>query len=298
MVIATPLFCVLLAILSHGPKSTPAPTPWTPTPVTPSPVQPPAPVKPRPGSQVEWISFPAQKSLRDASWGNVLTDIENHLPESMGTQYRDRDKITWAHETTHGIHSHLNNTLNEMGSREYYCLYVLDNKVAKIKQPKITIQQVAGTIPPGLRKSRYQLYLVQQAAAWGKEPIYIWDEWVAYVNGADCGVELQKKKLYDPGKQDSVWGCLEFNVYAVYVAIAQKKLDPTYDNKRMLEFLAYNLERSMKIYNDGTKADVFNWDDHKYLQEVRTGGSASEFRRFVIETWGAPWAKEVFGFEK
>ncbi len=294
--ILTPLFCLLL-ILCGTPNRQHQPTPITP-PGPVRPVNPPTPQKPRPGSQVQWFDFQPLKNLSDPTWGTVLTDIENHLPPSMGTQYRFSDKNTWAHETTHGIHSHLNNTQNPPGDRGYYCLYPGGNKAVKIKQPNIKIADVANLVPNSLRKSRYQLYLVQQRRDWNNEPIYLWDEWVAYCNGADCGIELINKGMYKPGKNDSGWSVLEFSVYATYVAIAQKKLDPSYDNKQLLEFLAWNLERSMRLYTEGQKLPDYNWDNDQYLQYLRTSADAAEFRNFLIDTYGADWANQVFGFRK
>ncbi len=296
MGILTPLFCLLLALSSP----TAAPTPKAPvtpvTPVKPTPPKPqPQPQKVRPGSKVNWIEFKARKKLSDASWGKFLTDIENHLDESLGNQYRDEDKNTWAHETTHGIHSWLNNNLQK--KRTHYHLYVGNDKVAKIKQPKYEIKDVAKLIPETLQKSRYNLYLIKQQDGWNDEPIYLWDEWVAYCNGAQCGIELVNKGTYKPNKNDSVLGVLEFNVYATYVAIAQKKHDSDYDNKEMLEFLAWNLERGMKLFHEGQKLDVFNWDEGKYLKHLQTHDDAKEFRDFLIKNFGRDWTNEVFGFK-
>jgi hypothetical protein len=144
----------------------------------------------KPGNNVKWFEFPAQKRLNDANWGSVLTDIENHLPEKFGTYYRDTDKITWGHETTHGIHSHLNITYRKTNE---YGLYVGNNKAIMLIQPNIRISNVAEYVPNSLRKSRYQLYLVNQTGSWNADPIYLFDEWVAYVNGSEVGVEISQK---------------------------------------------------------------------------------------------------------
>jgi hypothetical protein len=294
MSVLTPLLCFLLLFTGGNAPQTP-PAPVSPIP---GPVDPVKPIAPRPGSKVEWMDFQPLKNLSDPSWGNYLTDIENHLHPSMGKQYRDTDKVTWAHETTHGIHSWLNNSNLKPGDRSYYFMYVGHNKAAKIKQPNIQIADVAKMVPDSLKKSRFNLYLVQQRRDWNNDPIYLWDEWVAYCNGSECGIELVTKKIYAPNKNDSCWGVLEFNVYATYVAMAQKKHDPTYNDKQLLEFLAWNLERGMRLYKDGQKLDVYNWDNGKYLIHLQTHADAAEFRNFIITTYGAEWAEEVFGFRK
>lgn len=184
-----------------------------------------------------------------------------------------------------------------------YGFYVGGNKAAMVPQPKIRITNVAEMIPQKLRKSRYQLYLVSQATSWNADPLYLYDEWNAYVNGATTGVELgQKSKAVfeDPtvSKTDAVLGCLEFNVYALYTCMAAKELDKTYDFKQLLEFTAWNSRRSMKVYHDGYKQEAYNWDDHEYLKFLQTSDDAAKMRAFVIETWGATWANEVFGFKE
>lgn len=288
MGILTPLFCLLLIFLRNPPTDETNPDPE-------QKIERPQEEKPKPGARVSWFEHKVQKDLHEEAWGEYLKDIENHLHPSLGTHYRDKDKITWAHETTHGIHGWLNNEYQEPGDRSHYHFYVGNDKAARVKQPNITIADVAKIVPNSLKKSRFELYLVQQRRDWNDEPLYIWDEWVAYCNGAQCGLELVKKKLYEPNKSDIVWGTLEFNVYAIYVAIAQQKYDPDYDNTQLLEFLAWNLERSMKIYNECQNINAFAWDD-TYIRHLRTNADAAELRNFTIKTWGKKWANDVFGF--
>ena len=309
MLIATPIFCLLFALAGAAKHNEPAPKPTpvnpTPPPHPPCPPIPPVPSPPpapRPGSGVVWTEYKAVKNLGDPSWGDYLTDIENHLPEKFGRQYRFEDKNTWAHETTHGIIGHLNNEwskLNERGVRDKYWLYVGHDRACGIPEPGFKISDISKMVPAKMRQDRFQLYLVQQRKYFENEPVYLFDEWVAYCNGAECGNELAAKNLRQlSGKNDEVFAVLEFGVYASYVAIAQKKYDPEYDNKQLLEFLAWNLERSMKLYREGYKHDNFNWDNNKYLEFLKSSQDAAEWRSFLIEAYGSDWTKEVFGFDK
>lgn len=264
------------------------------SPNTPPQPTPPKPQSSKPGDQTVWFEFLPLKKLSDPSWGAFLTDIENHLPEKMGTTYRDTNKITWSHETTHGIQSHLNNTYRPQGdTARSYGFYVGNNKAVMIPQPKIRISNVAEMVPQSMRKGRYQLYLVSQAGAWNADPLYLFDEWNAYVNGAATGLEVGEN-----GKTDFMFACIEFNVYAIYTCMATKSLDTTYDSKQLFEFAAWNSKRCMEIYQTGYKKEIFNWDNHKYLNELQTGNDAKAMRQFVIATWGAAWAEEVFGFKE
>lgn len=308
MLIATPIFCLILMLVGANPQPEPAPAPHpapAPSPMpapNPPPGPQPQPQKPRPGSQVKWTEFKAEKNLSNDAWGVYLTDIENHLPWKYGKQYRFDDKNTWAHETTHGIQAHLNNEWSKAdrnGKRDVYWLYIGYDKAAGIPQPNIKISDISRLVPEKLRKSRFNLYLVEQRKYFENEPIYIFDEWVAYCNGAECGNELLNKKLVQKqNKTDELWSVVEFSVYATYVAISQKKNDPDYDNKQLMEFLAFNLERSMKLYRDGMKHDCLNWDNNEYLEFLKTAPEASEWRGFLIDNYGATWTKEVYGFDK
>lgn len=288
--ILTPIFCLIL-VLSSTTKLAPKPTPFPPI------VVPPQPEKILPGSKVEWFEFKTRKNLKDEKWGNYLTDIENHLDASKGTHYRDKDFNTWAHETTHGIHGWMNNKLQD--KRTHYHLYVGYDKAVKIKQPNFKISDVAKMVPSSLQKNRYQLYLIKQQSGWNNEPIYLWDEWVAYCNGIEASIEMVNKKLFNPPKDsrtDSGWSVIEFGVYATYVAMAQKKHDPSYDNQQMMEFLAWNLERSMRLYKESQAIYYFTWDNNVYLNHLRTSEDAADFRQFIIDNYGKEWASKVFDF--
>ncbi|MBI2395965.1 MAG: hypothetical protein HYV09_40760 [Deltaproteobacteria bacterium] len=250
--------------------------------------------KGRPGDHVEWLAFPAQKSLSDASWGPALTDVENHLPSSYGTTYRDADKITHGHETSHGIHAHLRNYFNKTGQRAN-ALYVLGDRAAIVVEPKIRKSQVAPFVPTSLRGSRYATYVTGQTA-WDDTPLYVWDEWNAYVNGGAVGTDLVKRGLWKAGWRDGVNGQLEFAVYAVAVAMAVQKHDPAYleGNQQFRELLAWNLRRTMSIFREGQKMKEFAWaTQDAYYERMKTGADAAPWRAFFEGFFGDAFTKEV-----
>lgn len=251
--------------------------------------------KGRPGDNVVWFTYPATKSLSDASWGPVLTDIENHLPAKYGTTYRDSDKITHGHETSHGIHSDVRNYHNKSGKRANG-LYALNDKGVIIVEPNIRKSAAAAHIPASLRGSRYSLYITGQVE-WDDTPLYIWDEWNAYVNGGAVGTDLVKRGMWKYGWRDGVNGQLEFAVYAVAVAMAVQKGDPSYftGNEQFREFLAWNLRRTMEIYREGAVMKDFAWKDQDaYLERLKTSADAEAWRAFVKSFFGEQFYKEVF----
>ena len=78
-----------------------------------------------PGDRVQWVRFPVQNEEANAQWGDFLTDIARHLPSQYGKKYYSDDRITHAHETTHGINSHLSNHPDEIapGTRRHGSVY-------------------------------------------------------------------------------------------------------------------------------------------------------------------------------
>lgn len=250
--------------------------------------------KGRPGDNVDWYSYPAEKSLSDPSWGPALTDIENHLHSKYGTTYRDGDKITHGHETSHGIHAHLRNYHNKTGKRAN-AFYVLNDKAALVVEPNIRKSAAAAYIPASLRGSRYGLYITGQVE-WDDTPLYIWDEWNAYVNGGAVGTDLVKRGLWKYGWRDGVNGQLEFAVYAVAVAMAVEKADATYltTNEQFREFLAWNLRRTFTIYREGAVMKDFAWKEQDaYYDRLKTSADAEAWRAFVKKFFGDGFYKEV-----
>src|SRR5438309_5709888 len=108
-----------------------------------------------PGDDVEWIRFPAQNDQSNPQWGDFLTDIAQHLPTQYGDHYSSNDRITHAHETTHGINSHISNHLRHDGGPAYG-FYVGNDQAILLSGPRVKLSQVAALIPESLRGSRYQ----------------------------------------------------------------------------------------------------------------------------------------------
>lgn len=277
----------------------PEPVPVNPEPITPDPVIPtpiPVPVDPEPivepGDKVQWQVFEPLKNLSNPKWGDVLTDIENHLHPRYGTQYRFADKSTWTHETLHGVNNYLYN--DKRPNSRSMGFYVGNNKCAFVNQPTIRIADIAKKIPTSLRKGRYNLYLINQQRDWNDDPLYLFDEWLCYISGAECSAELLEKKLDSLAKTDSLWGVLEFSVYATYVYMVAKEKDVNYDFTQLHEFVAYNLKRSFELYEKGKVFNELNWDDDAYLSEIRSGAACEELRVFLRKTYGDVWVNKLF----
>jgi hypothetical protein len=129
---------------------------------------------------MSWLKL---EPSRKPTESGILGDVDCHLP--AGHIYRDNDKVTWAHETTHGINARIRN--ENRVSNGYYCLF---NRAFSIDSPRITLRQIADATPAKLRSGKtYKLYLVQQQRYWNDTPLYVLDELTAYTNGALAGIE-------------------------------------------------------------------------------------------------------------
>ncbi len=248
-----------------------------------------------PTPQVAWISWPSQQSRGGAAWGSALTDIANHLPASYGSTYDDPDLVTFGHETSHGIHAHLRNYQNNTGARAN-AFYVLGDKAALVKEPDIRKSEVVPYVPASLRDFRFGTY-VSGAPSWDDTPLYIWDEWNAYVNGAEVGVSRVEEGLWSEGWRDQS-GNFEFVVYAMAVAHAVSELDPTYfeEHLQFREFLQWNTERAMALFEKHQSMSEFTSQSvGSYFTKFQTAADAEGLRQFIRDTFGAAWASQLLG---
>lgn len=199
-----------------------------------------------------------------------------------GHIYTDSDKVTWAHETSHGIASNLRQKFSDRGKiNGFYCL---NDRAAIIKEPKTTIRAAASRVPQSLKGDVFNLYLVQQASSWNDIPLYICDEYVAYSNGSAARKDLQ---IQD--RAETVQYMMEFNTYSIALAQAIKAQDPSYDDKQFKAFLMWSIKRSMNIYNQESGAK-------NYLDRLRKEQDADELRAFAREYFGAGWCMRILAF--
>ena len=249
------------------------------------------------GTALTIATFAALNTDSSAPAGTMLQDIVTHIPTEQIATYKDSNMMTWGHETTHGINAHIRNNLSpqKTGMNGFY---LLKGQYALVKEPGIRKSAVAVYVPANLRGSRFDLYVAGQQA-WDDRPLYIFDEWTAYINGGTVAVELANKSLWKDGNLDGVRGIIEFNVYALATAMAIKAGDATYykDYTQFREFVAYNMRRGMATYNEGVKMTFFSgFQQDEYMANLRTSPEAEAMRSFAKEFLGADYCKEVLGF--
>ncbi len=201
--------------------------------------------QPRENYPTGWYDAAPIRQVNDARLGANLSDIESHMP--AGHIYKADGMGTWAHETTHGINSRLR---MELGSG-YNAFYVLGNKAFVLREPNVKITQVAQQVPLELRGDQYQLYLVSQAGQWNDNPLYVLDEWTAYINGCIVEQELYGSAPNDPqgfSIGHNVDSAIQFSAYATALLQVVEQRDPNYaDKAKLAEFIACNIDRSLAL---------------------------------------------------
>lgn len=205
--------------------------------------------------------YPPLRSVSDASLGLVLADIESHL--KPGHIYKDSDKITWAHEGTHGINSDLRQKFGGAG------LYCLANKFVKLESKVPTsVSEIAKNIPSELRGGVYDLYLVKQAKSWGDFPLYILDEAMGYGNGTACLLDLCSKGLYKSSRSDTVMFMLEFVSYSA--TLAQTLFQKDYKDEKFYKFVGWFISRSLVFWKESKRYSQSMDEKHDgYLNKLK-----------------------------
>ncbi len=217
-----------------------------------------------------FTNYPPIRNVGDLN--GIVADIESHLP--AGHPYRDSDLITWVHEGTHGINAQLRNEFRRPG------FYILNNRAVLLnKELNTTLAQVAQLVPVSLRGDVYNLYLIQSRRWWNNEPSYIFDEFVAYTNGAEC-----RRQLQIPDRKETVTYAIEMCVYSTCVPYAARSKDT-----QVRSFLIWQIKRAMNLYHaSGMRSP--------YLDRLRRSTDATELRIYMRDYFGLKFTRNVLGF--
>lgn len=188
-------------------------------------------------------------------WYRTELRLES-APASMGSPA----PITNVHERTHWVTNELTNRYGEGGKSA--CLYVGRGRFVRIEQPRpLRIAHVAARV---LYRGRcFDLYLVRQRQYWDAEPLYLFDEWVAYSNGADVATSSYAgfENAY------TVTQALEF---AHYTAVCLESVPARYDARALAEFWLWNAAR-LEAIAKRARQQAGNWEPSSdaWLFEMR-----------------------------
>ena len=200
-----------------------------------------------------------RKMIDDTVYADVMAySVERPFGDAHG-------RPTNVHETAHGIHATYRNEFRKKFSKRINAFYMLQGNIAVIEEPDFLIRNVQKHIPQSLRGYRYKLYFVDQLRDWDDRPLYVFDEWTAYICGGESAVsDLEKKNI--KADSDAVSGCLEFSIYAVAVYLTAKERDPEYlaSKPQMKSVLYYNLTRAETAFYAGQDIFVSSKQDQLY----------------------------------
>lgn len=231
--------------------------------------------------------------------GTVLADVANHCKQYSYFRVPG-DQSTSAHEGTHGVNADIRNA--NAPACAFYCLedrYMLLDEIKAHKRDAIPF------IPDQLKYGRFSLYVAGQQA-WDSSPLYIFDEAIAYANGAACAIEIDQKHLVDPEEgmreawrpmsvcatnlsivtgdgSDRIFGVVEFIAYCTATLMAAPKpLSP-----KLVEFSGWFFARAMELYQQGRT--LYPWpqmEECLKLLQQSTDPKIAAMRQFQLNEIG------------
>jgi hypothetical protein len=212
------------------------------------------------------------RAIRKVNYGyQVLNDLEQHMPPEH--IYRDNDRITWAHETTHGLNAEIRNRYQY----KHNCYYVMNSKYVALPPCKLSLQGIKSVVPDFVMKDTKYLNFYFDNHTWDNAQ-YILEEWSAYINGACAYNEIKPQQS---GESEVVF-MLMFNVYTMYISLNEP-------NKEINNFIKYQTLRSRSVFlaSKSQDAEVF-W------KKVSHGTEYQGLRDVIGQKWGKEWMKVLF----
>lgn len=203
------------------------------------------------------------------------------------------DRDTDAHETTHMIQADLRNNKNRSVNyrQRFNSFYLIGGKGIDFLEPNMRKRQVVSYVPQVLREYRFPTYVSGQTA-WDDTPLYLVDEWCAYMNGAEVAIEDYYNNRHDGTKYDAVKGVMEFSIYCTALCMSIHDNDPEYwkNNIEFKEFIKKQLNRSYKIFQEGMKIDLYQgYRQEEYIKKLNTDPSCEALREFLRVEFDGVW---------
>jgi hypothetical protein len=159
------------------------------------------------------------------------------------------------------------------------CFYLLDSRVIISEEPPIAKSSILPHIPITLRGPRCKLYIEGQRS-WEDTPLYVWDEWSAYLNGAATAWDLKQKRAYTEDGRDILMGVLEFLVYGTALMMKTAEVSPE-SHRTLIGDFCVLLKTSLTLYYKAVSAFPFPGQD-KYFEAWRTGKAGKTLREYYF----------------
>lgn len=213
----------------------------------------------------------------------IHSDLRNNASKQIMMDDATQSRLKWAYHVIPPAWDHVReqnqsiapgNPLQVYGSGRVNAVYVGQDRYLILEEPGIRKRDAAAIVPKELRGSRYGLYMAGQTA-WDDSPLYVWDEWVAYRNGAQAACDGFDAGKYNE-RSDQPIGPIEFQTYGICVLIAaeQKRVDIEY----LLPFARWHWKACWNTYHEAQKR--FEWKTPLF-ENLRTGASAKPIRDWL-----------------
>ncbi len=215
---------------------------------------------------LEFVNVPVSRTI--AETGTIYADVLSH---SIAAPFGDKNgRVTNVHETTHQINSEVRNANGKDAAHLVNAFYCLNGKAVLIEEPTLLKSDINKYVPEQLRGPSFPLYLESQMH-WNNRPLYILDEFAAYVLGGKCAVDdIQTGRLgVQTTKLGSVRHCLEFSIYSSALCMAVKeKLPFVYWNEKhqLRAFVSYMLREANATFLLGhNRPELYTSPEQKQL---------------------------------
>lgn len=231
----------------------------------------------------------------------LLNDMANHT-YNWRQMWVSNSMTTSCHECSHAVSADLRNDKLVAGEAFGETLwqpdtnhkkpftgpnengfYLFDNKAFKCKEPKVRKSHAAEYVPNTLRGFRFNTYITGQTA-WDDTPLYIFDEWSAYIAGSSCAIELAEMGDMSPRGTDISSGPVEFLMYSMGLVLAVEKRDKDYFTREpnFLPFCSYQAARALKTAEKCN--EYFPWDATKKYLDLWNSDTCKAYREILGET--------------
>lgn len=207
--------------------------------------------------------------------GSVYEDVAAHCSRPS----RGDGRYTDTHETSHFVSSEIRN--KHAGKNNAF--YILQDRAYVVNHPPITIRDIGGYVPSGLRGMRYDLYFVQQLRYWNEQPLYIAEELNCYTMGGSCALD-DRKAGRSLDRTDAVAGALEFSVYAAALVMCVEQQAKAYwdSNADFHEAMKHLIRQGLLTYYAGR--DQPEWQSqisHRFWQAYAETSDGKRFQSYI-----------------
>lgn len=226
----------------------------------------------------DWLQLQPVRSPVD---GTAYADIMSHVrtPSTkffvLGQWTSNVSKETLSHENTHQINVELRNALR--GKPSFYCL---KGRYISLTEPGFKKSTTIKYIPGALRQtSTFQTYLIDPL--YPTNALYLLDEYSAYMNCSEAGMDLEDQGEQIPDSTESVKDAVIFTAFATAIVRTVDHIDPDYvDKQRLREFVGWGLERTLNLAERAKKHPNFHAGDlESYVQVLKETCIQSDQRK-------------------